>query len=206
MRSQKSSTCTAYACCPKDPQSLAPATLKFADGLETAATPGNSQPACMRVRLDPSSAAIRALKVRPSAGACGDHRDEAHSINSNVSFVEHAELLSPAYRSSGAWSKSCPLAAGRPPPVAEALRAPNHQATHSRQKILEPVRRQSRIDRCARDRPTAEPPLDRPGVVAFFGERVAAGVAKHMRQALADTRDLDRPLDARHYWRAAVEL
>jgi hypothetical protein len=43
-----------------------------------------------------------------------------------------------------------------------------------------------------------EPPLDRPGVVPLVGERVAAGMAKHMRMGLqleagADGRALNHP-------------
>jgi hypothetical protein len=38
-------------------------------------------------------------------------------------------------------------------------------------EVLEPVRRQRRIDRGTRDRPVPQPPLDRPGVVALVGER-----------------------------------
>jgi hypothetical protein len=45
-------------------------------------------------------------------------------------------------------------------------------------EILEPVRRQRRVDRGAGDRPVPEPPLNCPRVVA--GEGVAAGVAKHV--------------------------
>jgi hypothetical protein len=39
-------------------------------------------------------------------------------------------------------------------------------------EILEPVRRQRRVDRRARDRAVAEPPLDRPRIVALVGKRV----------------------------------
>jgi hypothetical protein len=51
-------------------------------------------------------------------------------------------------------------------------------------EVLEPVRRQGPIDRSAGDRPMAEPALDRPGVVALVGERVATGVAQHVRMCL----------------------
>src|SRR5260370_13945495 len=66
-------------------------------------------------------------------------------------------------------------------------------------EILEPVRRQRRIDRCARNRAMAEPSLDRPGIVPLVGKRIAAGVAKHVRVSLqfkAETtacRPLDHP-------------
>jgi hypothetical protein len=77
-------------------------------------------------------------------------------------------------------------------------------------EILEPVRRQGRIDRGARDRPMAEPSLDRPGVVALVGERVAAGVAEHvwMRlqfEARGDGSAFDHPGKAGgREWRAAL--
>jgi hypothetical protein len=51
-------------------------------------------------------------------------------------------------------------------------------------EVLEPVRRQCRVDGRARDRPMAEPSLDRPGVVALVGQRVAAGVAQHVGMGL----------------------
>ena len=51
-------------------------------------------------------------------------------------------------------------------------------------EILEPVRRQRRIDRRRRDRPVPEPPLDCPGVVPPVRQRVAAGVAEHVRMSL----------------------
>jgi hypothetical protein len=51
-------------------------------------------------------------------------------------------------------------------------------------KVLEPVRRQGRVDRSARDRSMAEPSLDCPGVVALMGESVATSVAKHVRMRL----------------------
>jgi hypothetical protein len=57
-------------------------------------------------------------------------------------------------------------------------------AAPSTAKILEPVRRQCRVDGRARDRPMAEPSLDRPGVVALVGQRVAAGVAQHVGMGL----------------------
>jgi hypothetical protein len=47
-------------------------------------------------------------------------------------------------------------------------------------EILEPVRRQRRVDCGAGDRPMAEPALYRPGVVPLVGERVAAGVAQYV--------------------------
>jgi transposase-like protein DUF772 len=46
-------------------------------------------------------------------------------------------------------------------------------------EILEPVGRQGHVDRGASDRSMAEPPLNRPGVVAAIGQCVAAGVPKH---------------------------
>jgi hypothetical protein len=51
-------------------------------------------------------------------------------------------------------------------------------------EFLEPVRRQGRVDRRARNRSVAEPSLDRPCVVALVGERVAAGVTEHVRMRL----------------------
>src|SRR5271154_1876594 len=47
-------------------------------------------------------------------------------------------------------------------------------------EVLEAVRRQCRVDGGAGDRSMAEPPLDRPGIVALVGERVAAGMAEHV--------------------------
>jgi hypothetical protein len=71
----------------------------------------------------------------------------------------------------------------------------------SRQKSLNPVRRQGRVDRSARDRSMAEPSLDCPGVVPLVGERVPAGMAEHVRVRLqleAGTRGstLDHPGEA----------
>jgi hypothetical protein len=51
-------------------------------------------------------------------------------------------------------------------------------------EVLEPVRRQRRVDRGAGDRPMAEPALDRPGVVPLVGEGVTAGVPQHVRVRL----------------------
>src|SRR5271154_2120973 len=51
-------------------------------------------------------------------------------------------------------------------------------------EILEPVRRQRRVDRGAGYRPMAERSLDCPGVVALVGKGVAAGVAEHVRMGL----------------------
>jgi hypothetical protein len=48
-------------------------------------------------------------------------------------------------------------------------------------EILEPIRRQGRVHRRARDRSVPQPPLNRPGVVPPVGQRVAAGVAEHVR-------------------------
>ena len=48
-------------------------------------------------------------------------------------------------------------------------------------EILKPVGRQRRIDRRARNRPMPQPSLNRPGVVAFIGEGITAGVAEHVR-------------------------
>jgi hypothetical protein len=48
-------------------------------------------------------------------------------------------------------------------------------------EILEPIRRQGRIHRRARDRAVPEPPLNRPGIMPPIGQRVAAGVAEHVR-------------------------
>src|SRR3979490_1307327 len=63
-------------------------------------------------------------------------------------------------------------------------------------EILEPVRRQGRVDRSARDRPVAEPSLDCPGVVALVGECVAAGMAQHVRMRLQfEARGQGGPLD-----------
>jgi hypothetical protein len=66
--------------------------------------------------------------------------------------------------------------------------------------VLEPVRRQRRVDGGAVDRPMAEPALDRPGVVSLVGEGVTAGVAKHVRVALssrpAQAAALDHPGEA----------
>ena len=47
-------------------------------------------------------------------------------------------------------------------------------------EILEPVRRQRRVDRGAGDQPMTEPRLDGAGVVPLVGERVATGVAEHV--------------------------
>ena len=51
-------------------------------------------------------------------------------------------------------------------------------------EVLEPVRRQRRVDRGAGDRPMPEPSLGCPCVVALVGEGVAAGVAQHVRMRL----------------------
>src|SRR5262249_8661420 len=51
-------------------------------------------------------------------------------------------------------------------------------------EVLEPVRRQRRVNRGASDRPMPEPTLDRPGVVPLVGEGVAAGVPQYMRVRL----------------------
>ena len=48
-------------------------------------------------------------------------------------------------------------------------------------EILDPVRRQGRIRRRARNRPMAEPSLNRPGIVPPIRERIAAGVTQHAR-------------------------
>jgi hypothetical protein len=48
-------------------------------------------------------------------------------------------------------------------------------------EILESIRRQGRVHRRARDRAVPQPPLNRPGVVPPVGQRVAAGVAEHVR-------------------------
>jgi hypothetical protein len=73
----------------------------------------------------------------------------------------------------------------------------NATARHSLPpEVFEPIRRQRRVDRCAGDRPMPEPPLDGPGVVAFIGEGVAAGVAKHMGMGLElHAGCIGRPLD-----------
>jgi hypothetical protein len=78
-------------------------------------------------------------------------------------------------------------------------------------EILEPVRRQRRVDRGRRDRPVPKPSLNRPGVVAFVGEGIAAGMAQHVGMSLqfeAKT-SARRPLDhsgkpGRREWRAAL--
>jgi hypothetical protein len=65
-------------------------------------------------------------------------------------------------------------------------------------EILEPVRRQRRVDSRAGDRPMPEPPLDRPGVVALVGEGVAqawrsmCGWALSSRPAPAAARSIMR--------------
>src|SRR2546427_6748699 len=51
-------------------------------------------------------------------------------------------------------------------------------------EVLEPVRRQGRIDRRRRDRPMPQPTLNRPCLVPLVGEGAAAGVAKHVRMSL----------------------
>jgi hypothetical protein len=51
-------------------------------------------------------------------------------------------------------------------------------------EVLEPVRRQRRVDGRAGDRAMAEPPLDSPGVVALVREGVSAGVPQHVRVRL----------------------
>jgi hypothetical protein len=43
-------------------------------------------------------------------------------------------------------------------------------------RVLEPIRRQRRVDGGAAVRPMVEPALDRPGVVTLVGGRVVAGV------------------------------
>jgi hypothetical protein len=48
-------------------------------------------------------------------------------------------------------------------------------------EVLEPVRRQRRVDGRAGDRAMPKPPLDCPGVVALVGEGVAAGVPQACR-------------------------
>jgi len=60
--------------------------------------------------------------------------------------------------------------------------APTHGAAHTSipPEILEPVRRQGRVDRRAGDGTMAEPTLDRSRVMALVGEGVAAGVTEHM--------------------------
>jgi hypothetical protein len=67
-------------------------------------------------------------------------------------------------------------------------------------KVLERRRAQLRVARRVLERPTAEPILDASRVVAGIGERVAAGMPKHMGMdgegeagALADA--LDEPID-----------
>jgi hypothetical protein len=63
-------------------------------------------------------------------------------------------------------------------------------------EVLEPVRRQGRADRGARDRPVAEPPLDRPGVMTLVGERIATSMAEHVRVRLQlKAGGAGRPLD-----------
>jgi hypothetical protein len=51
-------------------------------------------------------------------------------------------------------------------------------------EILEPVRRQGHVHGCARDRAMAQVLLNRPRVVTFGGERITAGMAKHVRVGL----------------------
>src|SRR6266481_506222 len=63
-------------------------------------------------------------------------------------------------------------------------------------EILEPIRRQGRVHRRARDRSVPQPPLNRPGIVPPVGQRVAAGVAKHVRVSLEfEASDCRGPLD-----------
>jgi hypothetical protein len=51
-------------------------------------------------------------------------------------------------------------------------------------RVLEPVRRQCRVDGRAGDRPVTQPALNGPGVMSLVGERVAASVAQHVRVGL----------------------
>jgi hypothetical protein len=51
-------------------------------------------------------------------------------------------------------------------------------------EILEPIRRQGRVHRRARDRTMPQPSLDRPGIVSLVGERMTAGMAKYVRIGL----------------------
>jgi hypothetical protein len=51
-------------------------------------------------------------------------------------------------------------------------------------EVLEPVRRQWRVDGRAGDRPMPEPSLDRPGVVSLVGEGVAASVPENVGMGL----------------------
>jgi hypothetical protein len=51
-------------------------------------------------------------------------------------------------------------------------------------EVLEPVRRQGRVDRSAGDRSMAEPCLDGTDVVPLVGEGISAGVAEHVRVRL----------------------
>jgi hypothetical protein len=51
-------------------------------------------------------------------------------------------------------------------------------------EILEPIRRQGRAHRRARDRAVPQPPLNRPGIVPPVGQRIAARMAEHMRVSL----------------------
>ncbi len=48
-------------------------------------------------------------------------------------------------------------------------------------EIPEPVRHQSGVDSCARNRQVPELSLDRSRVVPLVGERIATGMAKHVR-------------------------
>jgi hypothetical protein len=88
-------------------------------------------------------------------------------------------------------SGSCPGASGLSWPDYVQLRskiARRSSASEPRcsipPEVLEPIRRQRRVDRGAGDRPMSQPALNRPGVVAFVGQRVAAGVAQHVRVGL----------------------
>ena len=76
-------------------------------------------------------------------------------------------------------------------------------------EILEPIRGQGGIDRRRCNRPMPEPSLNCPGVVPLVGERIAAGMAKHMGvrlqfEAGASGRTLDHPGEARGRERRAA--
>ena len=90
--------------------------------------------------------------------------------------------------------------------------AGGHRSTSSHPippEVLEPVRRQRRVDRGAGDRPVPQPALDRPGVVPFVRKCVSAGVAQHVRVRLdlkvgAGRGALDHPCEARRGERRAA--
>ena len=92
---------------------------------------------------------------------------------------------------------SCDPASSVHEPVSKAAtHAEFHGTLSLSPEIPKPCWRQFRVSHCVLDIPVAEVSLQGSGVVPLVGERVAAGVPKHVRMCLeAKTRLAPSPLD-----------